>query len=104
MEASGINVLFDQYEINAARRVAMTESLLGKRKKGLTLGVKAVALAFMSESPRLDKTDHELSLRQIVQAKIKALKGGIGAVGVSILSLTPGKRTKLAYKAAGQVL
>lgn len=85
-QAEGINRMVDQYEINASRRVSMTESLLGDRLKGLAIGVRAVGLAFMSESPRLDTSEPQLTTKQRLQAKAKAFAGGVAAIGVGILA------------------
>lgn len=95
----------DQYEINAARRVSIEQSLIGKRSRGLKIGAKAVALAFMSESPLLDTTNHKLSFKDRMKAKGKALLGGLGAVGVGLLSLSrDAERPIIAYEVADRVL
>lgn len=93
-QATGINAKIDQYEINASRRVSMTESLVGKKKLGMTLGVRAVALAFWSESPKLDTANPNLTIKQRAQAKTKALLGGVAAVGVSVLSSLGNNRSR----------
>lgn len=96
--------LIDQYEINLSRRVAMTESLVGKRSLGLAIGAKAVAFAFMSESPKMDTSNPNFSQKQRTQAKLKAFLGGVASFGVGLLSLKPGERPKIAFSIAGKVL
>jgi hypothetical protein len=86
-QAQGINRKVDQYEVNAARRVSMAESLIGSKKAGIAIGVRAVALAFWSESPRLDTANPNLTSRQRLQAKTKALLGGVAALGTGLLSI-----------------
>lgn len=104
-QAEGINQKVDQYEINAARRVSIAESLLGDRKKGLAIGARAVGLAFMSESPRLDTTNPNLTTIQRLRAKTKALIGSVAAVGVGILATPkPGRRHNTAWSLADRTL
>jgi hypothetical protein len=76
----------DQYEVNAARRVSMAESLFGNHKTGLAVGIRAVKLAFWSESPRLDTANPNMTNKQRLRSKAKAFLGGVAAVGVGILS------------------
>lgn len=103
--ASGINKKFDQYEINASRRVSLGESVIGSRKTGRALGAKAVRLALMSESPKLDTTNHDLDRSKRARAKLKALAGGVAALGVSILMPSkPGLREQLALTLADKAL
>lgn len=102
--ASGINQKFDQYEINASRRVSLAESVIGHRKSGRSMGAHAVRLAFMSESPRLD-TSANLDKAQRLRAKAKAFAGGVAALGVGILmSEKAGRRQNLALKLAYKTL
>lgn len=102
--ASGINQKFDQYEINASRRVSLAESVIGHRKSGRAMGAHAVRLAFMSESPRLD-TSSSFNKAQRLRAKTKAFAGGAAALGVGILmSEKSGRRQKLALKLADKTL
>ena len=84
--ADGINQKVDQYQINATRRVSMAESLFGKRKSGGMLGLQAVALAFMSESPKLDTANLTLTLHERLSIKKRGLLGGVAALGVAILA------------------
>ena len=58
--ADGLNRI-DQYDINFTARASYAETLAGNKKRGLALGVRAVRLAFWSESPRLDTTNTSLS-------------------------------------------
>jgi len=83
---SGINRWVDQYGVNVAWRVSLAETLLGDRKKGFAIGARAVGLAFMSESPKLDTSNPNLSTKQRMRAKVKALVGGVAAVTVSSLA------------------
>lgn len=85
-QAEGINQQVDQYQINAVRRVSMAESLFGKRKSGGMLGLQAVALAFMSESPKLDTANPTLTLRERLSIKKRGILGGIAALGVAVLA------------------
>lgn len=85
-QAEGINSHVDQYEINAMRRISIAESLYGHRLTGYKLGVRAVRLAFKSESPRLDTATPNLSKEERSKAKIKALVGGAAAVAINILA------------------
>lgn len=104
-QSAGINRIVDQYQINATRRVSVGESLYGSRKKGFALGIQAVALATMSESPKLDTTNPNLTTRDILGIKKKGLLGGVAALGVGILaSPRQNKRRKLALSIAEKVL
>lgn len=96
----------DQYAINASRRVSIAEGALGDSKRGLAIGVKAVGLAFMSESPRIDTSNPDISRKARLRAKAKALAGGMSAVAVNILFGVPGVRQtdELATKLANKTL
>jgi len=87
LQAGGLNRLVDQYEINASRRVSLAESLLGDAKTGLALGMRAVALASWSESPKLDTADVNIAPRERFRMKLRVFAGGLAAVGVGILAL-----------------
>lgn len=87
-QAQGVNQNVDQYEVNAARRVSMAESLLGSSKSGLAIGARAIGLAFWSESPRLDTSNPNMTRGKRGKAKVKALLGGLSAVGVGLLAAT----------------
>ncbi len=104
-QASGINRWVDQYEINAARRVSIVESLMDNRKRGFGIGLRAVGLAFMSESPRLDTSNPNLTPRQRTRAKSKAFVGGLAAVAVGVLaSPHPNRRQRAAYELADRIV
>ena len=64
----------------------MTESLYGNRLAGLAIGVKAVYLAFWSESPKMDTGNPNMSFVQRLHAKTKAMYGGLAALGVNVLA------------------
>lgn len=85
-QASGLNKHVDQKEIVAAPYVSVAESLLGHRRRGLAIGARAVALAFMSESPKLDTSKPNLSFGRRLRSKAKTFIGGIAAVGVGVLA------------------
>lgn len=103
--AKGVNRIVDQYQINATRRVSIGESLFGERKKGTLLGLKAVASAFMSESPRIDTANPNLTFKERLPIKKKALLGGIAAIGVNVLaSPHENKRRQFAHTLANRTL
>lgn len=104
-QAESVNKIVDQYQINATRRVSMAESLFGERKSGAILGLRAVALAFMSESPLLDTTNPSLTFRERVSVRKHALLGGVAALAVNILAFSrKDKRQKLALKIADTII
>ena len=81
----GLNRI-DQYDINFTARASYAETLAGNKKRGLALGVRAVRLAFWSESPRLDTTNISLSKKERYKTKARALVRGIGALAVGIVA------------------
>lgn len=83
--ADGLNRI-DQYDINFTARASYAETLAGNKKRGLTLGVRAVRLAFWSESPQLDTTNTSLSKKERCKTKARALVRGIGALAVGIVA------------------
>lgn len=83
--ADGLNRI-DQYNINFTARASYAETLAGNKKRGLALGVRAVRLAFWSESPRLDTTNISLSKKERYKTKARALVRGIGALAVGIVA------------------
>ena len=83
--ADGLNRI-DQYDINFTARASYAETLAGNKKRGLALGVRAVRLAFWSESPRLDTTNTSLSKKERYKTKARALVRGIGALAVGIVA------------------
>ena len=83
--ADGLNRI-DQYDINFTARASYAETLAGNKKRGLALGVRAVRLAFWSESPRLDTTNTSLSKKERYKTKARSLVRGIGALAVGIVA------------------
>lgn len=83
--ADGLNRI-DQYDINFTARASYAETLAGNKKRGLALGVRAVRLAFWSESPQLDTTNTSLSKKERYKTKARALVRGIGALAVGIIA------------------
>ncbi len=83
--ADGLNRI-DQYDINFTARASYAETLAGNKKRGLALGIRAVRLAFWSESPRLDTTNTSLSKKERYKTKARALVRGIGALAVGIVA------------------
>ncbi len=85
--ADGLNRReIDQYDINFTARASYAETLAGNKKRGLALGVRAVRLAFWSESPQLDTTNTSLSKKERYKTKARALVRGIGALAVGIVA------------------
>ncbi len=84
--ADGLNRKNDQYDINFTARASYAETLAGNKKRGLALGVRAVRLAFWSESPQLDTTNTSLSKKERYKTKARALVRGIGALAVGIVA------------------
>ncbi|TWP26499.1 hypothetical protein EUA60_02220 [TM7 phylum sp. oral taxon 346] len=84
--ADGLNRKIDQYDINFTARASYAETLAGNKKRGLALGVRAVRLAFWSESPQLDTTNTSLSKKERYKTKARALVRGIGALAVGIVA------------------
>jgi len=84
--ADGLNRKIGQYDINFTARASYAETLSGNKKRGLALGVRAVRLAFWSESPQLDTTNTSLSKKERYKTKARALVRGIGALAVGIVA------------------
>lgn len=84
--ADRLNREIDQYDINFTARASYAETLAGNKKRGLALGVRAVRLAFWSESPQLDTTNTSLSKKERYKTKARALVRGIGALAVGIVA------------------
>lgn len=84
--ADGLNREIDQYDINFTARASYAETLAGNKKRGLALGIRAVRLAFWSESPQLDTTNTSLSKKERYKTKARALVRGIGALAVGIVA------------------
>ena len=92
--ADGLKRKIDQYDINFTARASYAETLAGNKKRGLALGVRAVRLAFWSESPRLDTTNTSLSRKERYKTKARALVRGIGALAVGIVALVNRRAAK----------
>lgn len=100
-----INSKFSQYDINFARRGSIINSVLGEKKRGRSLGVRAVKLSFMSESPSMDTSSPGLTRKERMQAKKKAFLGGIAALGVNLLITDrKSRRRDIALAAASKIL
>lgn len=84
--ADGLNRKIGQYDINFTARASYAETLAGNKKRGLALGIRAVRLAFWSESPQLDTTNTSLSKKERYKTKARALVRGIGALAVGIVA------------------
>lgn len=84
--ADGLNRKIGQYDINFTARASYAETLASNKKRGLALGIRAVRLAFWSESPRLDTTNTSLSKKERYKTKARALVRGIGALAVGIVA------------------
>ena len=84
--ADGLNRKIGQYDINFTARASYAETLAGNKKRGLALGVRAVRLAFWSESPQLDTTNTSFSKKERYKTKARALVRGIGALAVGIVA------------------
>lgn len=84
--ADGLNSKIGQYYINFTARASYAETLASNKKRGLALGVRAVRLAFWSESPQLDTTNTSLSKKERYKTKARALVRGIGALAVGIVA------------------
>ena len=92
--ADGLNRI-DQYDINFTARASYAETLAGNKKRGLALGVRAVRLAFWSESPQLDTTNTSLSKKERYKTKARALVRGIGAQPLALLRQSTAAPPKL---------
>ncbi len=92
----------DQYRINMTGRVAIAEGLYGSRKRGLSLGAKAVGLAFLSESAMTSTYNLAMPREEKRKARINAGMRGIAAIAVSLLSIRPTR--KIALRTAERAL
>ncbi len=103
--AAGINKYVDQYEINGLRRNSIAETLYGSKIKGFKLGMLAVGLSCMSESPRLDPRDENMTIFNRFKSKTKAFMGGSAAVALSVLNIRRSDTlNQLSFKAADKIL
>ena len=78
----------DQYRINGVRRWALAEGLYGKAIRGLYLGVKAGALATISESPLfVQNAAQEMKIYEKLKVRARGVAGSAVAVAVSALGV-----------------
>jgi hypothetical protein len=77
------NSKIDQYDINFTARRSFAEALAGNKKISLTLGARAMWLAFSSESPKIDTSNPKLSITERFKAKARASVRGVGTVAVA---------------------
>lgn len=80
----------DQYDINFTARTGFAEALAGDTKRSLALGARAVRLAFLSESPKIDTSNPNMAVEERFKAKSRALVRGIGTFAVA--AVTPFNR------------
>lgn len=76
----------DQYDINFTARTGFAEALAGDTERSLTLGARAVRLAFLSESPKIDTSNPNMAIEERFKAKARALMRGVGAVAVAAVA------------------
>ncbi len=88
--AADKNRKIDQYDINFTARTGFAEALAGDTKRSLALGARAVRLAFLSESPKIDTSNPNLTAKERFKAKSRALVRGVGAIAVA--AVTPFNR------------
>ena len=86
MVKEGESRKIDQYDINFAARTGFAEALADNKKISLTLGARAVRLAFLSESPKIDTSNPNLIAKEHFKAKARALMRGVGAVAVAAVA------------------
>lgn len=84
--ATGKNCGVDQYDINFTARTSFAEALAGDTKRSLALGARAVRLAFLSESPKIDTSNPNLTTKERFKAKARASVRGVGAVAVAAVA------------------
>lgn len=80
------NSKIDQYDINFTARASFAEALAGNTKRSLALGARAVWLAFLSESPKIDTSNPKLSITERFKAKARASVRGVGTVAVAAVA------------------
>lgn len=88
--AADKNRKIDQYDINFTARTGFAEALAGGTKRSLALGARAVRLAFLSESPKIDTSNPNMAVEERFKAKSRALVRGIGTFAVA--AVTPFNR------------
>ena len=84
--ATDKNRKIDQYDINFTARTGFAEALAGDTKRSLALGARAVRLAFLSESPKIDTSNPKLSITERFKAKARASVRGVGTVAVAAVA------------------
>lgn len=84
--ATGKNRKLDQYEINFTARTGFAEALADNKKISLTLGARAMCLAFLSESPKIDTSNPNPTAKERFKAKSRAFVRGVGAVAVAAVA------------------
>ena len=84
--AADKNRKIDQYDINSTARTGFAEALAGDTKRSLALGARAVRLAFLSESPKIDTSNPNLSITERFKAKARASVRGVGTVAVAAVA------------------
>ena len=84
--AADKNRKIDQYDINFTARTGFAEALAGDTKRSLALGARAVRLAFLSESPKIDTSNPNLSITERFKAKARASVRGVGTVAVAAVA------------------
>ena len=80
------NSKIDQYDINFTARTSFAEALAGNTKRSLALGARAVRLAFLSESPKIDTSNPKLSITERFKAKTRASVRGVGTAAVAAVA------------------
>lgn len=76
----------EQYDINFTARTGFAEALAGDTKRSLALGARAVRLAFLPESPKIDTSNPNMAVEERFKAKARALMRGVGAVAVAAVA------------------
>lgn len=84
--AADKNRKIDQYDINFTARTGFAEALAGDTKRSLALGARAVRLAFLSESPKIDTSNPNMTAKERFKAKARAFVRGVGAVAVAAVA------------------
>lgn len=93
----------DQYRVTMLRRISTAEGLYGSRSRGIKLGVLAVALGALAESPIfINNIDSSMNLRRRMKVRARAVAGGSAALVSSLLATRDRdtRRRRVALKAA----
>lgn len=75
-----------QYEINMLGRWSMIESLAGDKSRGLRLAGRAIWAARLSE--KVTGPEKEMTKKDILRARFRAVVRGVGALAVNLCSRT----------------